>query len=263
MERSRSHGRGQDHTTQADRLTWALKIDDAESYFRHSRRLALAGLSKHRAGDNDPLGRFETHRISSLRMAVAYVGQAIMYLNGPRIEDTSEILLSGVDLDSGRIRYFGKGHKDSILYPEVRLTRVLRWYLDEVRPLLDPAGTSEYLLIDPDARSRRGRMPSDTLRIILKWAWDSWCDDQRGQGRTVFPPFTPHVIRHTFGTALRKLGTDLRVIKDVMHHEKIETTAKYDHPDEDDIRAAVRRLDELADDDEPIELGRPDHPPDD
>jgi len=40
-------------------------------------------------------------------------------------------------------------------------------------------------------------------------------------------PGTPHALRHWFGTALRAEGVDSLVIKELMGHESLATTAIY------------------------------------
>ncbi|HHY34650.1 MAG TPA: tyrosine-type recombinase/integrase [Firmicutes bacterium] len=53
----------------------------------------------------------------------------------------------------------------------------------------------------------------------------------------------PHVLRHTFATRLlRKAGADLPTVRDLLGHEKLETTAIYTKPREEDMEAAVERL---------------------
>jgi integrase len=40
-------------------------------------------------------------------------------------------------------------------------------------------------------------------------------------------PGTPHALRHWFGSALREAGVDSLVIKELMGHESLATTAIY------------------------------------
>jgi integrase len=50
---------------------------------------------------------------------------------------------------------------------------------------------------------------------------------------------TPHKLRHTFATNRRRRGVDLFVIKELMGHARIETTAIYLHADTDELKDAV------------------------
>ncbi|MGI8590422.1 MAG: tyrosine-type recombinase/integrase [Nakamurella sp.] len=55
-------------------------------------------------------------------------------------------------------------------------------------------------------------------------------------------PGTPHALRHWFGSALREAGVDSRVIKELMGHESLATTAIYVDVPLKQRSAAVERL---------------------
>lgn len=56
------------------------------------------------------------------------------------------------------------------------------------------------------------------------------------------PRLTPHKMRHTFATHLRKGGADLDEIREILGHKSISTTQIYDEVDLDDMRASVSKL---------------------
>ncbi|HTW97228.1 MAG TPA: tyrosine-type recombinase/integrase [Acidimicrobiales bacterium] len=43
------------------------------------------------------------------------------------------------------------------------------------------------------------------------------------------PAGHPHALRHTFGTALAEADVDLAVMRELMGHAHIDTTARYLH----------------------------------
>ena len=52
------------------------------------------------------------------------------------------------------------------------------------------------------------------------------------------PAITPHYLRHTYCTNLRRKGVDLKTAQYLMGHASITTTANiYDHVDEEDLKA--------------------------
>jgi len=60
-------------------------------------------------------------------------------------------------------------------------------------------------------------------------------------------PVTPHVLRHTHGAELVRVGVNLEVIKRLLNHQSITTTSRYSHVGFDAMREAVERL--VRDDD--------------
>lgn len=56
------------------------------------------------------------------------------------------------------------------------------------------------------------------------------------------PRFTVYQIRHTFAAALRRSGTDLADVRDMLGHMNVEITEIYAPPDLEKHRAAVQRL---------------------
>ena len=59
-------------------------------------------------------------------------------------------------------------------------------------------------------------------------------------------PGTPHALRHWFASALRAAGVDTLVIKELMGHDSLTTTAIYVHIAMDQQQAAVAALPDLA-----------------
>ena len=47
--------------------------------------------------------------------------------------------------------------------------------------------------------------------------------------------FTPHALRHTFGTDLAKMGIPLHILKDLMNHSDIDSTMVYIHTEKPDV----------------------------
>lgn len=67
-------------------------------------------------------------------------------------------------------------------------------------------------------------------RIINRAGW-------KALGR----PIHPHILRHTFATKLMRV-TDMRTVQELLGHSDIGSTQIYTHPNEDDKKAAIRKL---------------------
>lgn len=61
--------------------------------------------------------------------------------------------------------------------------------------------------------------------------------DDRGK-----PAISAHSIRHTYGTNLIRVGTDIVLVAELIGHNDLETTRLYTLTTEADVKAAVARL---------------------
>ncbi len=128
---------------------------------------------------------------------------------------------AAVEVQPGFDRGKGNQYREVPLNLEVR--RAVADYL-ATRP-----GVTEG---EPLFVGQRGPMtPSGIWRVLQGYA--------KVAGATV----SPHVLRHTFATRLlRTAGADLVTVKELLGHEKLETTAIYTKPREEDMLATVERL---------------------
>jgi len=80
---------------------------------------------------------------------------------------------------------------------------------------------------------RRKRITSRQVENII---------EQLRQDSDIDVDMTPHTLRHSFATRLRKKGADLRVIQTLLGHKKLATTEIYTGVDREDLAKAVNLL---------------------
>ena len=139
------------------------------------------------------------------RMAVTF-----LYATALRVNEGLSVKVA--DINSERmivhVRY-GKGGKQREVPLSPKLLAELRQYYRLYRP-------EEYLF--EDGRGRR--LKEDTVR--------SWCHEGARRAK-IRSKVTPHVLRHSGATHMLEAGTDIRVIKELLGHESIQTTMRYTH----------------------------------
>lgn len=144
---------------------------------------------------------------------------ALLRYEGLRLSELCELDLDSMDLRAGVIRVHGKGNK----------TRVLPLLPDARRPLevwLAVRGDSPGPLFSGQRGERLGK--TGVERLLTRLLTDAG-----------LPKYTPHQLRHTFGTQAVRAGVSLKVLKDMMGHESLETTSLYVEVTAEDMRNAA------------------------
>jgi integrase/recombinase XerD len=152
----------------------------------------------------------------------------VMYGAGLRISEA--IALEVRDIDAARgvilVRH-GKGNKDREAKLSPALYDWLRQYWARERP------PQPYLF----ASRKTGKLPRrETVRRALALAAkDTW----------IKKPVRPHVLRHSFATHLLDEGVDIHVVRELLGHDSITSTARYTRVTQKRIRETPSPLDLL------------------
>jgi site-specific recombinase XerD len=145
----------------------------------------------------------------------------LMLYAGLRRGEAARLLWRDVDLVNGVLTVrSGKGNKDRC----VPLHPVL-W--DELE-LINPKRRIGAVAGHSDGRSIDGK--------TLGHMCDRWLPGLGVEGVSC------HALRHSFATELRRGGSDLKDIQDLLGHESLATTEIYLGPDPERLRSAVNRL---------------------
>lgn len=140
---------------------------------------------------------------------------------GCRISEMTALNRENVNLDRLECVVRGKGDKERTVYMDEVTGMLIREYL-ESRKDNDPAlfyGKVE-------------RIQPNGVRIMLK----------RLAARAGVEKVHPHKFRRTLATELARRGMPIQEISRILGHEKIDTTLKYVHQTDEDVKASYRRL---------------------
>ena len=154
-----------------------------------------------------------------------------LFLNtGMRLSELVGLNLESFDADISYIKVLGKGNKERIIYLNDAARDAAISYL-KIR--LDP----RYIRTDINAfflSGRQQRISNKTVQwIIYKYL------DMAGLGSK---GLSVHKLRHTAATLMYQSGSvDIRVLKDILGHEQLNTTQIYTHVVDDAIESAVHQ----------------------
>lgn len=132
------------------------------------------------------------------------------YGAGLRVSEAVRLRVEDIDGKRGLIHVrLGKGKKDRYVMLPARLHKALRAYWTKVRP------QDGWLF------------PGKKKRTHLHSTAVNWALKEAAKKAKLKKRVTAHTLRHSFGTHLLELGTDIRVIQALLGHASIRTTARY------------------------------------
>lgn len=137
----------------------------------------------------------------------------VLYHCGLRASELISLQLDKIDIKLHSLRVIGKGNKERMLpFGDELADCIIRYCVLRNRQGIK----SPYLLTDDEGRPMRGMM----LRDIIRQVFIKHCDETLCH---------PHVLRHTFATALLNHGCPLNVIQILLGHASLSTTEIYTH----------------------------------
>ena len=159
-----------------------------------------------------------------------------MYSTGARLNELLGIRLKDI-IRTGEYPYVylhGKGNKTRIVpVPEKGVMDNLDYYLSLYHNHQDPESYLFYTVI----KERKDAMSEDNIQRIVK----KYGELARERDDTI-PHMHPHLLRHSYGAQLYRLGATLPEIAKLMGHSDIKTTELYAETDADMVSEAVSRI---------------------
>ena len=123
----------------------------------------------------------------------------------------------------------GKGNKERTVYLNQACKMALNEYM-RVRPKENLKDKNALFLSE-----RKQRISSRTVQVIVK--------KYLGLAGLDTNKYSPHKLRHSCITKALNDGVPIQVVRDMVGHTNIQTTNRYSHSKEDEIKRAMLRED--------------------
>ncbi len=138
----------------------------------------------------------------------------VLYEAGLRRSELIGLDDASVDLDNRQIRVLGKRNKERVVPFGDELATALQHYIAVRDASVCRVGKAFF--VEPDGQ----RISSDHVYRDVKNALSCVCTLKKR---------SPHVLRHSFATAMLNNGADLESVQKLLGHEKLSTTEIYTH----------------------------------
>ena len=152
----------------------------------------------------------------------------LLYASGMRVSELVSLNLGDVDIESGFVRCFGKGHKERLIPIHQQAASAVREYLEQARPKLAHNKEERALFLNP-----RGD------RLTRQGFWQKL--KEYAKSANLEADVTPHTLRHSFATHMLSGGADLRYVQEMLGHANISTTQVYTHLTSEHIRRSYEK----------------------
>lgn len=148
----------------------------------------------------------------------------LFYASGLRVSELANLQLSDLHVDDGYIRVIGKGRKERVIPVGGESIRLLRRYLEEIRPWLCENPHVQNVFV---TKREHGLCRQRLWQIIKSYT----------KKAGIMKNVTPHTLRHSFASHLLANGAPLRVIQEMLGHADISTTQIYTHVDPNRLKS--------------------------
>ncbi len=149
-----------------------------------------------------------------------------LYSCGLRVSELINLRFSDLFFNEGFIRVRGKGDKQRLVPISETAIQKIKNYIPYRAQINIKRGSEDVLFL-----SARGTAISriTVFHYVRKYSEEAGIDKD----------ISPHVFRHSFATHLLERGANIRVIQEMMGHEKISTTEIYTHLDTQYLREEI------------------------
>ena len=150
-----------------------------------------------------------------------------LFLNcGMRLSELVGINIPDIERSLESVRVTGKGAKERVIYLNNACQRAIEDYL-KVRPATTDRGNPLFV-----SRLNK-RISTKTVQWVVK--------KYLGEAGLQHKNYSTHKLRHTAATLMYQSGeVDVRVLKDILGHEQLNTTQIYTHVSNENMEKAMK-----------------------
>lgn len=138
----------------------------------------------------------------------------MFYATGMRLSELTGLDVEDVDFSASQIKVTGKRNKQRLIPFAEELRLSMEGYL-RLRDEVVPARRGAFFVRQDGSRICKSAVENLVKRNLSKVV--------------TVKKRSPHVLRHTFATAMLNRGADLNSIKELLGHESLATTEVYTH----------------------------------
>ncbi|GGG89034.1 tyrosine recombinase XerC [Parapedobacter pyrenivorans] len=151
----------------------------------------------------------------------------LLFGTGIRLSELLQIRDEHIDFYNGNILIFGKRNKERLVPLNKALIVLLQHYISE-KKAQHFDNNSTHLIVTKEGKNAYPKLIYDIVTHYL-----SIISSQRKK--------SPHVLRHTFATALLDNGADLNAIKELLGHAGLAATQVYTHNSAERLKSIYKQ----------------------
>lgn len=152
-----------------------------------------------------------------------------MFLNcGLRLSELVNLDISDLDMEYRKFSILGKGNKERTGYLNKKTFEALEKYLKYRKSISGVNSKHDKALFLSNRNRRISR--SQVKDIVLKAYELAGLNNKK---------YSTHTLRHSCATLLYRSGADIKVIKELLGHVKIDTTERYTHLHNEQVKDAM------------------------
>ena len=151
----------------------------------------------------------------------------LFYSTGCRLSEMVNLKISDIDFTSKEVHLFGKGSKHRTSYLNAKAEYMLKKYFELERPK-ESISDSVFLIF---------RKPYNEMHKESIYARIKAIQKRSGIERSLFP----HLLRHTMATDALNRGMSVAEVKEILGHEKLDTTMIYAKISHDSVKFNHKR----------------------